>query len=71
MSEARGFEGTGVSGTDLDNHITGHWGEDQFPDDDPKCEGCMAYDECNDPPEECGGPFDSLVDFHNEDRDER
>ena len=42
----------GFSARDLDNYITGHWGEDQFRDDEPEQEIeddsiCQNGDDCD------------------------
>jgi hypothetical protein len=38
---------SGINARDLDNYITGHWGEDQFRDDYPEEDICPPDDsEC-------------------------
>ena len=50
IGEARGFEGTGISGAMLDSYITGNYGADQ--EEEPECwDGECTAVNCED--EEC------------------
>jgi RecJ-like exonuclease len=49
MYEARGFEGTGISGPELDRYITGNFGADQYKDEEAIEYGWdLALDEAED-----------------------
>lgn len=41
----------------LDRHITGNYGEDQFPRGHEKCDEC-ARQSCTEYPTDCEGPYD-------------
>ena len=68
---------------DLDNYITGHWGEDQFKDDDREvCDKCSAEleegqiglcDDCQDTGKtfecpDCEGTRKIMIDAHGTER---